>query len=465
MCVMKSKPLKTKKEPYVATTDSCKQCAPLGACLAFKGVEGSVPFLHGSQGCATYMRRYVISHFREPVDIASSSLGEKHAIYGGGPNLKLGLRNVMAKYHCGLIGVATTCLTETIGDDTPRLVKEFRDEFADELACHGNPSIVNVSTPSYAGSHVDGFHSAVRAIVDQLASNVQTVKNTLNLFPGFVSPADTRYLKEIVHDFGLNPVVLPDISETLDGPAAAEYEKIPSGGTPIASIKGMGTAVLSVEFGRCLTDSMSASNILEDRFNVRSRRLGTPIGLRETDIFMNALEEITSRKTPVKYELERGRLVDSYVDGHKYVSGKKAVIYGDPDMVVGLASFLTEIGIKPMLCATGAKSQHFKTAIKAVTEEILDEPSEVLDNVDFFDIEETAEKMSPDLLLGSSKGYKLARKWNIPLVRLGFPIHDRFGAQRICQLGYKGTQDLFDTIVNAVIQATQDRSAIGYTYI
>ncbi len=465
MCAMKEKRLKTEKEPYVATTDSCKLCAPLGACLAFKGVESSVPFLHGSQGCATYMRRYVISHFREPVDIASSSLGEKHAIYGGGPNLKLGLKNVMSKYHCGLIGVATTCLTETIGDDTSRLVKEFKDEFSDVMASHGNPSIVNVSTPSYAGSHVDGFHSAVRAIVDQLASNVQAVENTLNLFPGFVSPADIRYLKEIVHDFGLNPVVLPDISETLDGPAAAEYEKIPSGGTPIASIKGMGTALLSIEFGRCLANSMSASNILEDRFNVRSRRLGTPIGLRETDIFMNALEEITCRKTPVKYELERGRLIDSYVDGHKYVSGKRAVIYGDPDMVVGLASFLTEIGIKPVLCATGAKCPHFKTAIKAVTEEILDETPEVLDDVDFLDIEETAEKMSPDVLLGSSKGYKLARKWNIPLVRLGFPIHDRFGAQRICQLGYKGTQDLFDIIVNAVIQATQDRSPIGYTYI
>ena len=101
-----------------------------------------------------------------------------------------------------------------------------------------------------------------------------------------------------------------------------------------------------------------------------------------------------------------------------------------------------------------------------MTEEILDETPEVLDDVDFYDIEETAEKMSkPDVLLGSSKGYKLSRKWNIPLVRLGFPIHDRFGAQRICQLGYKGTQDLFDMIVNAVIQATQDRSPIGYTYI
>jgi nitrogenase molybdenum-iron protein NifN len=48
-------------------------------------VEGCVPFLHGSQGCATYMRRYVISHYREPVDIASSALGEKNAVYGGRP--------------------------------------------------------------------------------------------------------------------------------------------------------------------------------------------------------------------------------------------------------------------------------------------------------------------------------------------------------------------------------------------
>ena len=84
--------------PYVSTTNACKLCAPLGACLAFRGIEGAVPFLHGSQGCATYMRRYLISHFREPMDIASSSLGEKHAVFGGGPNLKQGITNVMHKY-------------------------------------------------------------------------------------------------------------------------------------------------------------------------------------------------------------------------------------------------------------------------------------------------------------------------------------------------------------------------------
>ena len=49
---------------YVSTTNACKLCKPLGACLAFRGIEGAVPMLHGSQGCATYMRRYIISHSR-----------------------------------------------------------------------------------------------------------------------------------------------------------------------------------------------------------------------------------------------------------------------------------------------------------------------------------------------------------------------------------------------------------------
>src|SRR5574340_933211 len=177
--------------PYTSTTNACKLCKPLGACLAFRGIEGAVPFLHGSQGCATYMRRYVISHFREPMDIASSSLGEKHAIYGGGPNLKQGLRNVMTKYGAGLIGVASTCLTETIGDDLPRLVREF----CRELEEPGAPEIVTVSTPSYSGTHMEGFHAAVKAVVAQLAEGGEPAE-TINLFPGFVSPADIRYLNE-----------------------------------------------------------------------------------------------------------------------------------------------------------------------------------------------------------------------------------------------------------------------------
>ena len=95
--------------------NACKLCAPLGACVAFKGVRGAVPLLHGSQGCATYIRRYLISHFREPVDIASSSFSEEAAVFGGRSLLVQGLRNVTAQYGPEMVGVASTCLAETIG--------------------------------------------------------------------------------------------------------------------------------------------------------------------------------------------------------------------------------------------------------------------------------------------------------------------------------------------------------------
>ena len=150
----------SKMPHYTSTTNACKLCKPLGASLAFRGIEGCVPFLHGSQGCATYMRRYIISHFNEPIDIASSSLGEKHAVYGGAANLKLGLKNVTEKYHPKLIGLATTCLTETIGDDVPMILHEYRKELGTEEM----PEVVTVSTPSYSGTHMEGFNAAVHII-------------------------------------------------------------------------------------------------------------------------------------------------------------------------------------------------------------------------------------------------------------------------------------------------------------
>ncbi len=455
---------KNQNTAYVSTTNACKLCKPLGACLAFRGVEGAVPFLHGSQGCATYMRRYIISHYREPMDIASSSLGEKQAVYGGGPNLKQGLGNVMSKYGAGLIGVATTCLTETIGDDVPGIVREFCQEAATPVESPARPEIVTVSTPSYAGTHMEGFHAAVKALVEQLADTGETTE-AVNLLPGFVSPADIRYLKEILEDFGLPGIILPDLSETLDGPAQLDYEKIPAGGTPVADIKATGRSRATIEFGRTLFSPETAGKFLEHRFAVPYYPLGMPIGLRETDRFFEILEEVSGRPTPARQASERGRLIDAYVDGHKYIFGKRAVVYGEEDLVIGLTSFLAEIGIRPVLCASGGKSGHFKEAIAEVTSDLGPSPPLVMEGADFYEIAAAAEGLAPDLLIGHSKGYHLARRWQVPLIRVGFPIHDRFGGQRILHLGYRGAQSLFDLIVNAVIERKQETSKVGYGYI
>ena len=209
-----------------STTNACRMCMPLGACLAYVGFEGTVPFLHGSQGCATYIRRYLISHFCEPMDIASSSVGEAATVFGGEANLRTGVANVSEVYSPLMIGLASTCLTETIGEDVPGMIARIKDP-ADGLTAktgRPTPALVFAPTPSYAGTHADGFHAAVAAVVKALAEPGETAAS-VNLFPGIVSTADLRHLAEIVDGYKLHHALMPDYSDRLDGVTLARYEK------------------------------------------------------------------------------------------------------------------------------------------------------------------------------------------------------------------------------------------------
>jgi nitrogenase molybdenum-iron protein NifN len=301
-------------------------------------------------------------------------------------------------------------------------------------------------------------------VVEQVARSGASTE-AVNLLPGFVSPADIRYLREILKDFEVPGIILPDISETLDGQAQVDYDKIPAGGTPLAAIKAMGASRATIELGRTLFSQDTAGQVLAERFEVPLHRLGTPMGLRETDRFFQTLEEISGRPAPEPHAGERGRLLDAYVDGHKYIFGQKAVVYGEEDLVVGLTAFLAEIGVRPVLCASGGGSGHLQEAITAVTEGLLPEPPLVREGMDFYQISEELEALNPDMLVGHSKGYHLARSRNLPLIRVGFPIHDRFGGQRILHLGYRGAQNLLDKIVNAVLEKKQQDSRVGYGYL
>jgi nitrogenase molybdenum-iron protein NifN len=118
-----------------------------------------------------------------------------------------------------------------------------------------------------------------------------------------------------------------------------------------------------------------------------------------------------------------------------------------------------------VLCASGGKSGRLRSCIQKVSADLLETPPGVEEGADFYKIEELCRELSPDLLVGHSKGYRLAKKLNAPLIRVGFPIHDRFGGQRTLHVGYRGTQMLLDRIVNAILEKTQEDSSIGYGYM
>ena len=175
------------------------------------------------------------------------------------------------------------------------------------------------------------------------------------------------------------------------------------------------------------------------------------------------MKNVSGSKLSEAHRKERGRLIDAYIDAHKITFGKRAIIYGEEDFVISMAAFLSEIGVKTVLAVSGGESGGLATAIHHYA----DNSDDMLIGAgwDFEQINEAALSLKPDIIIGNSKGYYISRKLNIPLVRVGFPIHDRIGAQRVMHLGYRGTQQLFDRIVNAILEHRQDNSPVGYKYM
>jgi nitrogenase molybdenum-iron protein NifN len=436
------------------TVNPCTLCAPLGAALATTGIQGAISLLHGAQGCATYIRRYLISHFREPVDVASSSFGESQTVFGGEDNLSRALDNIEQQYHPEIVTVATTCVAETVGEDVPMLLKRYNSQRNKALP------VVYTATPSYKDGHVEGFHSMVHSIVQSLATNTGAPSRTVNVLPPLISPADLRHLREIVEGFGVKATILPDYSETLDGVILDEYRAMPAGGTLLDDISSMPQSLSTLDLtmtGR----APRASDVLAER-GPQSCVFGLPVGIRATDTFVEHLTQITAVDRPQWLAQERGRLLDAYADGHKYVFGKRVALYGDPEWVASLAIFLLEIGARPVVCATGARNRALTKALEQLPPGSVDE---VLDDTDFARLEAACRQTNPELLIGSSKGYAIARNLGIPLLRLGFPIHDRIGAGRIEVLGYRGSTWLFDSIVNLLLERKQNASDVGYSYL
>ncbi|QTL97119.1 nitrogenase [Iocasia frigidifontis] len=426
----------------------CKMCMPMGAALAFKGIENSMVLMHGSQGCSTYIRRHISTHFNEPIDIASSSLNEKGTVYGGEENLKKGLKNLLKLYQPGVIGVITTCLAETIGEDIVRMVAEFkREEEINDLA------MIPVATPGYGGSQYEGYYLTLRRIVEELATAQSRQSSPkINIITGNLTPADIRKIKRILNLFDFNYTLLPDLSETCDAPFSADYKKIARGGTTIKDIEEMGTAVASIEFGFLVDDNLSPAWFLEKEFAVPLYRLPLPIGLKNVDSFINLLSRLAKKDIPAEIMAERGRMLDGMIDSHKYNAEGRAAIFGEPDLVYALTALCAENGIFPAVVATGTKILDLEKKISKLTDNFTEEPI-IIHQADFAVIRKHVQQQGVNLLIGHSDGNFITEKDDIPLVRTGFPIHDRIGAQRELSVVYEGSMRLLDKITNTILQA------------
>ena len=426
--------------------NQCQMCMPLGGVIAFKGIENAMVVSHGSQGCSTYMRLANVEHFNEPVDIASSGLNEKQTIYGGEANLKKAIDNVLRVYHPKVLGILTTCLSETMGEDLDRIVAGYIQER--NLT---GIDIIPVPTPSYSGSHTEGFWAATRGVIAHFAMATEK-HNRINIIVPHISPADIREIKRILALMGLEYTLVPDYSLTLDRPYGGRYQKIPPGGTRTEDIARMPGAPLTIQFGLTSLDFHSPGKFLEDQIGVPLVNLPLPIGVEAVDRFIDTLRGLTYGSVPDQLALERGWLLDAMADSHKYNAEGRPVIYGEPELVYAFTRVCTENGAPPVVIASGTKNSKLSEMLGPVFADVDDRPV-ILEEADFAAIDAAAACAEANIGVGHSGGKFLTERRGIPVVRAGFPIHDRTGGQRILSVGYAGTLAFLDRFTNALLEA------------
>ncbi len=428
-----------------------KTCQPIGALYAALGIHGCLPHSHGSQGCCAYHRSHLTRHYKEPVMASTSSFTEGAAVFGGGANLRQALKTIFHVYDPDVVAVHTTCLSETIGDDIPTIVKQAKK---DGIVPEGK-IVIHANTPSYVGSHVTGYANMCRMMVHYLAESTGERKNQINVLPGYVEPSDMREIKRLLAVMGVPAVLFPDTSDVLDRPQSGRFEMYPKGGVTVEALRSTGDSQKTLALGRFASEE--AAKMLQTKAEVPYALLDLPIGLAATDRFVEALVELTGEEPPAAVSDERGRLLDMILDGQQYLYQKKVAVAGDPDHVIALTEFLVHMGMVPTHVITGTPGKSFELRVKGLLKEV-NPQAKVKAASDLFELHQWLKNEPVDLLVANTYGKYIARAEDIPFVRFGFPILDRPGHIYFPVVGYTGGMRLVEKILTALLDRI-DRDA------
>ncbi len=421
-------------------------CQPLGAQMVATAFEGSLPFVHGSQGCASYFRSTFSRHYREPAAATCDAMTEDGAVFGGQNNLFEGLENAYSIYKPKMMPVYTTCMPEVIGDDLTAFITnaKLQGHIPEELPTP------YANTPSFNGTHIHGYDSMMLAILKYLTEGQKVegkCTGKLNLIPGFDgSTGNVREYKRLLEAMGIPYTVMADTSEVFDTPCDGHYKLYP-GGTKLEdaaeSINGKATIALQKY------STVTTMKWIEEEFSGEKLVMPMPFGIKKTDEFLMKLSELFGKEIPAELKAERGRAVDAMTDAHQYLHGKKFAIAGDPDYLIGIVSFLLEMGAIPhhVLCSRSTKK--FEKEMKALLEASpFGKGCTVYINKDLWHMRSLLMTDPVDGIIGDTHAKWAARDAKIPLFRIGFPIIDRVNLHRTPVVGYQGAINILTMIVN-----------------
>ncbi|MCP3441385.1 nitrogenase iron-molybdenum cofactor biosynthesis protein NifN [Bradyrhizobium sp. CCGUVB14] len=425
------------------SSNPLKMSQPIGGSFAFLGLRGAMPLLHGSQGCTSFGLTLFVRHFKEAVPLQTSAMSEVATVLGGYENVEQAILNICNRTKPEIIGINSTGVTETKGDDVEAFIRLIRQKHPqlEKLP------LVYVSTPDFKDAFQDGWEKTVARMIEVLVDPRDAAAprdlSRVNVLPGcHLTPGDLDELRTIFDDFGLRPSFLPDIAGSLDGHIPDEFTPTTIGGIGVDEIATMGQAAWTIAIG---AQMRRAAEAMQARTGVPFRLFERLCGLGPSDVFIASVSEISGKPVPPKYRRQRGQLADAMLDAHFHIGGRKLAIGAEPDLLFDISSMLCEMGAQLTAAVT--------TTASPVLERV--RGGEVIIG-DLEDLEELAKTRECDLLISHSHGRQAAARLNIPFYRAGFPMFDRIGAGHQMTVGYRGTRELIFDLANLIIADRED---------
>ena len=413
-----------------------KASQTIGAALAFLGFHRAIPMLHGAQGCTAFGKVFFVRHFREPIPLQTSAMDQIAAIMGSEENVTEGLKAICSKNNPSLVGVPTTGLAETQGSDISMAVGDFRKKYPE----YNHIPVIPLSTPDFSGCLEIGFAKAVEGVINILVPDAKSAgtkpgkrpRQVNVLVNSSLTPGDLEALKDMIELFGLRPVVIPDLSDSLDGHLPDnDFNPLTIGGTPVAEVPTLGDAKATLVIGASM---YAAADLLLAKTGVPDYRFDHLMGLQANDQFIHALHLISGEAVPVKLQRQRAQLQDAMLDTHFMTGMSRFAIAADPDLLNAFSQLLLENGAYTVAAVVPANAP----AVDKIA-------ADSVHIGDLEDLEKIAEANEAEVLICNSHGQETALRLGIPLLRAGFPQYDLVGGYQRQWIGYTGTrQTLFD---------------------
>lgn len=393
-----------------------KLSQPMGATLAFLGIKNCMPLMHGAQGCASFTKVLFTRHFNDPIAIQTTAVNDISAVIDGGEKgISEAIENITQKVSPDLVGLFTTGLTETKGDDIKGACALLREK----------QTMVYVHTPDFEGGLESGWALSVQSIISQLIEPSLTCnKDKVLLIPNVnLSAIEVEKIKEALELFDFEIYALPDLSDSLDGHLGVKQGALSGGGISVEAIKKLGDTGLVITVGRSVK---KCGELFCERFSHTTHlHFDSLMGLEACDDFYGKLLTCKGLSKPhASISRWRKRLQDVLLDTHFALGKAKILLADEPDNAYAMAKALMEVG--------------------ANVEAIIAQRSEVQECFTckaFVGDFEEVEKVLPqyDLLITNYHGERLAHQYHKKLLTRGFPNYEQVGVGLRHNVLYEGS--------------------------